>query len=913
MNPRHFPKLMSGERGVALVMVMMLLVLTSAILAGFLVTSTSDVRLRAVDRTRTQAFYAAHAGLEKLTADLGDLFTGDFAPEMEDIQAIEATPPVLDDITFEAGDGLGYDVAPTNGLDEQGDPLSDNGTIAGGPFQGFTGLITPYTLTVTSRTLTGSEARLQRTMQTVAIPVFQFGVFSETDLTFSANSTFNFGGRVHTNGNLFLAAAAGGSLYITEKVTAAQDIIRTHLANQRTIGTSHNGDVYVNKASGPCNLPTQKTSTTCRKLLANEGSLTGFVGSAPNNNWMNIFGLYNGYLRNRLNGITSLQLPLVSDEAGGSPIDLIRRPVPGEINLLTSQRLYAQAAIRILLSDSIADITGLPGVSAGDPVRLRASTGVPVAGDLTLPPVGVAYTVDAVATAAGVAYDPPTAKSSAVANDGYLTAINTELLDGYIKIEYRNAAGDWTDVTMEWLNQGFTRRNIDRATFLNTNTTCAEPHPDAILYLQRIRHRPSTYLAGGGNEISICGRGVPAAALHTVTAADFWPLTLYDTREGWNRDQDALNDQEELYQAGVMHYIDLNVNNLRLWLADQLPGLMGAGSGNLVANDGNDGFALYFSDRRGNNDAANNETGEWGWENFINPGAAAGTVNGQLDLPGEDVNNNGTWQNYGQTARPVAGAFAGTPHPFTNVGGIANAVMVWNQAASGNAANNTAANRARVNPSAFFRRALKLTNGGLGNLPTDGLTIASENPVYVEGNYNALANGWGANNAPAAIMADAITILSANWNIPVQITDHNGDTRWWGHGDTRSMRFPHDPDLRPAAAQTWYRFATLSGKGRNWTQLGTPESFGTDGGVHNFMRLIESWSNRTLNYRGSLASFYFSRQALGLFRCCDNVYQLPPRNMTFDTNFLNPDLLPPKTPMFRDVNTTGFVQVTNRQ
>ena len=35
------------------------------------------------------------------------------------------------------------------------------------------------------------------------------------------------------------------------------------------------------------------------------------------------------------------------------------------------------------------------------------------------------------------------------------------------------------------------------------------------------------------------------------------------------------------------------------------------------------------------------------------------------------------------------------------------------------------------------------------------------------------------------------------------------------------------------------------------------------------------------------------------------------RDMTFDTNFLTPALLPPLTPMFRDLNTTGFTQVIN--
>ena len=48
----------------------------------------------------------------------------------------------------------------------------------------MTALQTLYTLSVTARTTSGSEVKLQRTTQTVGIPVFQFGVFSSTDLSF---------------------------------------------------------------------------------------------------------------------------------------------------------------------------------------------------------------------------------------------------------------------------------------------------------------------------------------------------------------------------------------------------------------------------------------------------------------------------------------------------------------------------------------------------------------------------------------------------------------------------------------------------------------------------------------------------------------------------------------------------------
>jgi hypothetical protein len=84
---------------------------------------------------------------------------------------------------------------------------------------------------------------------------------------------------------------------------------------------------------------------------------------------------------------------------------------------------------------------------------------------------------------------------------------------------------------------------------------------------------------------------------------------------------------------------------------------------------------------------------------------------------------------------------------------------------------------------------------------------------------------------------------------------------------------------------------------------------GTDGGVHNFLRYIEDWSTgQTLNYLGSLASFYNSRQANGIYKCCNTVYGAPTRNYTFDTDFQSINKLPPGTPRFTDVNALSYYQ-----
>lgn len=824
----------ANERGIALITVLLLLMLTSAILAGFLATASTDTALRNVDRARTRALYAAHGGIEKLTADLGDLFATDFAPNTEDLDALEENPPEMTGMAFEASDGLGYSIVPVNGVDANGFPIATSGTVDSGPYEGFVGLVTPYWLWVTAHGADGAEVRLRRRIQTASIPVFQFGVFSETDLSFFAGPEFNFGGRVHTNGNLFLAAGTPGPLLLNDKVTAFGEVIRSHLSSGQPITVNHPGLVRPVTAPG-----------AYRSLTPTEGSLVTTIGSAQNEpRWTDLsIDTYHGYIRNGRTGAKNLQLPLVT--AGGTPVALIQRPVVGEEPLLTGQRMFSQANVRILLSDTAAAITNLPGVSATAPIRLDTRATM-VTGN-----ANGGYTG---------AIQP--AASSGVRNDGYRMGTGTPLIDGFLKVEYKDNDGDWIDVTAEWLNRGFTRRNIESGDCNNI-----EPSPNAILRFQRVKTVPST----GTNNNNEC-----AGAL----ATDYWPLTLYDTREGKPRD-----DNNAIFLSGVMHYIEFDVNNFRLWLA--------TATGVNVSNE--EGYTVYFSDRRNNRNAGGNETGEYGDEDRINRASADGVANGGAPEAGEDFNGDGVLQVYGQTPIFPAGYTldAGTPGTLpanTFNAPLTTAARPWTTV--------TAA-VAKANRPIFFRRALKIVNGRQGNLPADGLNITAENPVYVVGPFNATNNAFANPHAAAAIIADAVTLLSPGWT------------------DQSSFANPNTPNNRARTA-SYYRFATIAGKGISFPFAGTactgacPPDYGTDGGTHNFLRYLEGGENIAVNFRGAIASLYYSRQATGAYKCCETVYKAPTRGYNFDIEFLNPSLLPPKTPMFRDVNTTGFMQVTRR-
>jgi hypothetical protein len=902
MQPLHTHRQPWSRRqdGIALLIVLMVLMLASVLSAGFVATIIADQRASGLDRDQTQAYAAAHAGLEQITSDLSQLFTTDFSPSATQIAALRANPPVLPGFSYIAPggtEGSGYWVGPRF-PDASGNPLPEdavNGSvISAGPYQGFRGIITPYDITVTARSRGGAEVRMRRTLQTVAIPVFQFGMFSETDLAFHAGAeAFGFGGRVHTNGNLFLAAADSGSLTIADRITAVKDVVRTHLPNGLATTSGYGGSVRI-----PTTIASNPANNVYRSMARTEGSLQGTLGSSPNPNWTQIsVGTYKTNIRDGDTGAKQLDLPLVADldnngAPDAEPIELIRRPAQNSNEHVTNpivyqQRFFSQASLRILLSDDAADITNLPTVTtAPAPVALFG----PLTQDKVLD-YGVAPP-DTMRSPLGNYETPNLAPSGAnyLPADVTKGAHNETVLGGYIKIELQQQNGTWVDVTREILGLGISGRNLADANqsitsrwnnipdtaqpspipVAGTGDICAEPHKDAVIRLQRVRDIPMD-LPPCGVDTDVSGDITGNVSRVSQNEHDYWPLALYDTREGQTRD--GLSGST-IYLGGIIHYVELDVNNLRRWLAGQI-----GASGTQAKND--NGYIVYFSDRRLNNDLVGRETGEYGFEDVTNPTTAGGAPNSQLN-PGEDLNGNGTLETYG--ASPWAPLLpTGALAPFLATASPTTAVPATN-----------AALVARANRHVLFRRALKLVNGQLGSLPP-GLTVVSENPIYVQGNFNASGTSFNTTtHVPAALIADAVTFLSNNWN------------------DIRSFTAPSDSLARPATG-TIYRMALITGKGLAFPQpSGTDASFGSDGGAHNFMRSLENWDTTgTIHrYRGSMVSFFINRQGVGTFKCCDqDAYNRGDRAWSFDTDFLLPSKLPPGTPMFRDVNTLTFRQL----
>ena len=90
----------SNERGIALITTLLVMMLISALLVGFTAIVMSDQRYRFIDRDRSQAFYAASGAMEKMTADLGNLFFANLAPRASQILALTAAAPTISGVTY---------------------------------------------------------------------------------------------------------------------------------------------------------------------------------------------------------------------------------------------------------------------------------------------------------------------------------------------------------------------------------------------------------------------------------------------------------------------------------------------------------------------------------------------------------------------------------------------------------------------------------------------------------------------------------------------------------------------------------------------------------------------------------------------------------------------------------------------
>ena len=222
----------------------------------------------------------------------------------------------------------------------------------------------------------------------------------------------------------------------------------------------------------------------------------------------------------------------------------------------------------------------------------------------------------------------------------------------------------------------------------------------------------------------------------------------------------------------------------------------------------------------------------------------------------------------------------------------------------------TGTNSSSSHVTSSFARGVRLVNGGSlpsggssssGTNTAGGLTIASPNPVYIQGDFNtgstlsgsftsgtlSIGNTPSSNGSaaypsgtsnptnvsgtyteqPAVIAADAVTILSNNW------ADKNSGT-------------PMN-----AAANTTINTAIVAGNVPTAFVAANESSASPiySGGIENFPRLLEDWSTNSnnLTIHGSFGLLYNSEQAVQPWKSTGNYYNAPNRRWFFDSTLQN--------------------------
>ena len=912
-----------NEDGSAIVIALLILTLISAFVA-LAVTRTSNETIAASnDAAESRAFSAAQGSLEVMTRNFDKVFEEKLSPAPTDLLHIESLKPPGFEDGYEFEQHIRQTEAPKTVV------------MSGQLLQGLNALRDEWQIESTATDKSnGVQVALRRKFYNNRVPIFQFGIFYEDDLEFHPGPRFDFGGRVHSNGNMFMMAGTG--LYFSSRVTAVGQVLTDVARNGRDWST-WGDNVWIKNGSGTYVKLEHSMGSALKSpnggppVFRNSDMPAVYKSSAWNANKARFQG-------NLLSEQTPLNLPLkIASSIEGRPLDyieLVKRginvgdlyndgvgvaPVPAnKVDSVTTskERYFNKKGIRISLSDSKAKLpgcasgTGTAAVTTPCGVRLDGSSdgsggNADADGSKGYRPKPMVGGYQATRLNGGRLSGPTWIKIELVGMNSTTNAIETKdvtedilslgvtqpppfNISGYgltdsrsiVKLQRFAIPGvqvTATDTTyMSYPNLGGTNYNVvvvgDRPTNNGIPTTSTWTARDNAISDHTAHYK---VIPGPASGSGIEQRIVP------------FPIEMFDTREGLYNDGITVSTVYPggaVPWAGVMSMVDIDVANLKNFLDGNynlsMPqtgtAFTTANSRALQSTDVPEanGWVLYVSDRRGDGDF----DGEYDMEDIY--------ANDGILQPGEDINNNGRLDtNYSEAVR------------YTGSTNYASPAL------------------AAVMDHAYYRRGVRLINGGrlpgnydaANSLNTRGFTVASENGVYVLGNYNATgiasvgtptpATDYQPQNTPAhvpaSVVGDAVTILSNSWN------------------DAKSFRYPFDSAQR-VATETHVRFALLSGDSRSSIE-GTPNQGGGDprmcGGVHNFKRFLERWNGVRLNYVGSIINLFNAHNNNGSYKNSGKVYEPPNRNWVFDTSFLDPTRLPPGTPFFQAIQLTGFQRV----
>lgn len=189
-----------------------------------------------------------------------------------------------------------------------------------------------------------------------------------------------------------------------------------------------------------------------------------------------------------------------------------------------------------------------------------------------------------------------------------------------------------------------------------------------------------------------------------------------------------------------------------------------------------------------------------------------------------------------------------------------------------------------------LRNASAITSTLSGALRPRGLTVATDQAMYLMGNYNVTSASYP--KIPASLVADSFNVLSSSWD----------------GSNCSGTTLASCPFTSRVAGNTTLNAALLAGTDTTGIEGSGGQGGTYGGGGHNFPRLMENWSGKTLTIRGSFVSLGKPRHVDGLWAQNSPYYNVPGRNFDYDTSFNDPNNLPPLSMRFVYLRQELFVR-----
>ena len=219
-----------------------------------------------------------------------------------------------------------------------------------------------------------------------------------------------------------------------------------------------------------------------------------------------------------------------------------------------------------------------------------------------------------------------------------------------------------------------------------------------------------------------------------------------------------------------------------------------------------------------------------------------------------------------------------------------------------------------VNQSGNLQSIRLVRNDRFRSIPQllDETTLATDNPLYVQGDFNSI------NTRGVALISDAFNILSNDFvNHPAR-----GFARFFRHPGWRLLP-PMGGKTCGRGLSTYYLAQYFGGTETTVNAsifTGNVHQRTTDGdGVHVYPRFHEFWGGMkaatqqeppsNLHILGSFVNLWTSVQAKSEWcRAGGDCYSAPTRNWGWDIRFQEPDFWPPFIPSVFSVERVGFLE-----